>query len=68
MADSGFCSMSLDIAGVIHYARAVQHPTLLQATFPDLTDEDAQSILAGEMTINRNGNRLVLMHETNHAH
>lgn len=68
MADTNYISMSLDVEGVIRYARATSHKVLLLDTFPDLTDEEAQRILDGEMTINRTGNRLTLMRETHHAH
>jgi hypothetical protein len=66
MADSGYCSVTLSVEGVIAYAQHVNDPALLRSTFPDLTDEMAFAIVDGHATLALQEKRLVFTRTSVH--
>lgn len=54
-----YLSMSLDVEGVVEYARHHSDPSLLRATFPDLTDEMAFALVDGFASLTVQEKRLV---------
>lgn len=56
--ESGYLSMTLDIAGVVAYAQHHSDVDVLKSTFPDLSNEQAFAIVDGHATLTKEGGRI----------